>query len=455
LVPVRLGQIEEWCKGQLERGDPQQLVTGISTDSRTIKPGCVFIALKGPRFDGHDFVAEVFRKKAVAAVVRKDFPFPDGSLIRVSDTTRALGEIAEAYRKQFHVELLGITGSSGKTTTREIVTKILSGRYNVLASQGNFNNEIGLPLTLLQLQPCHKFCLAEMGINHPGEMQKLCRISHPTSGLITAIGWAHAGFFKSLKQIALSKGQLLVNLEGGRLSFLNADAPYYPLLKDLARGSVFSFGVKNPAHLQGYVIKEDLFSFVFKVKNSSACFQMNFWNPHWIYAGLAGLAVGLAFGIPEKVTGEVLAEIQPLPGRGQVWKLNGITVIDESYNSNPDALLQSLVALTKKRVPRTVAILGDMAELGRRSAYFHVRIGRMLKRLAPGMVFLIGENMLYAHGTAEEKSHFHFSRLEDCLEVLPGYLQEGDLVLIKGSRMMGMERIVSFLKNYYGGNYAG
>ncbi|HOL66944.1 MAG TPA: UDP-N-acetylmuramoyl-tripeptide--D-alanyl-D-alanine ligase [bacterium] len=454
MIPVRLEQIIGWCGGRLEGGSPAQMVTGVSTDSRTIKPGALFVALPGARFDGHDFVRDVLRKKrAVAAVVRSDFPAGTGCLIKVPDTLSALGKIACGYRKQFQVEMIAVTGSAGKTTAKELIKRVLSSGYQVLASPGNFNNQIGLPLSLLKLRPEHRFCVIEMGMNHPGEIDRLSKIALPSCGVITTIGRAHAGFFKNLREIALAKGELLVNLQGRHHAFLNADAAYYRLLKTMAPGPVTSFGTKRCAGVRGFLLEESLFSFRFRVAGYAVPFRMKFWNPAWIYTALAAIAVGQEFGISGQDIAGAISSLEPLPGRGKIWKLNGITLIDESYNCNPDSLKQALVALARKKAKRTVAIIGDMAELGKRSHFFHTQLGRILQQFSPGLVLLVGKEIVAAAVAAGQGPYHHFNDVESLQRQLPRYLHPGDLVLVKGSRAMGLEKVVSFLQHHYRRNH--
>ncbi|MCM8769170.1 MAG: UDP-N-acetylmuramoyl-tripeptide--D-alanyl-D-alanine ligase [Candidatus Omnitrophica bacterium] len=383
-------------------------------------------------------------------MVKNDYPVSDNSLIRVADPLKALAEIARGYREQFNVEVLAITGSTGKTTTKEIIAKVLARRHRVLATPGNFNNQIGLPLTLLELETAHRFCVIEMGMNHPGEIEWLCQIAKPSSGLITGVGWAHAGFFENLKEIALAKAELLRHLpETGRV-FLNTDTPYYSLLKSRTKGPLIPYGTKTGAVVKGYLQEEALFSFSFKIGETGRSIKMGFWNPVWMTTALAAMAVGKAFGVPEEEIKEEIESMRPLPGRGQVLVFGGLTVIDESYNSNPDSLKQALLALQRKKVKRTVAVIGDMAELGKRSSYFHAMIGRLIRRFSPGLVLLMGKETIRTWQEAGEKKCLHFDNIEALEKSLPGLLYPGDLILVKGSRIMGLEKIVSFLNHHCG-----
>ncbi|RKY30922.1 MAG: hypothetical protein DRP67_03535 [Candidatus Omnitrophota bacterium] len=443
---VKISDILEWTDGVAENIKFDFPVKGISTDTRNLKNGELFVALEGKRFDGHDFVQEAFRKGAVCAVVRRDFELPERPLIKVKDTLKGLGDIAKGYRRRFNLKVIGITGSDGKTTTKEIVGRVLHSKYNTVISEKSYNNQIGLPLTIFKLSSNTKFCVVEMGMNKKGEIDYLSKIASPSVGIITNIGYAHIGFFKNRKEIAEEKSRLLRNLEENGFKVLNFDSPFFNYLKKVGKNKTFSFGLNDGADYQGYFDKIGEDSFTFRIKNIKEEFRMNFWNPSFIYSGIIGIIIGLKFGIPLIEIKKILSEFKPLEGRSRIIDTGRVKVIDESYNSNPFSLKMAIYHFAKRKEKRKILIVGDMAELGRYSYIFHLNIGRYLNKLPINLILTYGEkSKAIKDGIKEKERVKSFRDISEIFEFLDRNIKDGDIILVKGSRIMGMERIVNYI----------
>ena len=451
MEPVKIHEILKWTEGRVEGHAAKNLVfKSVSVDSRSVKKGDLFIALKGENFNGHDFVQDAFSKGAAACVVENGF-FESGDkcLISVKDTVKSLGNIARGYRKQFSAKVIGVTGSCGKTTTKEIIREVLASKYRVHANYVNNNNEIGVPLTLLGLNKTHEFCIVEMGMNKKGEIDYLSNLSLPSIGVITNVGAAHMGFFANIQEIAEAKSELLGNLKKEKTSILNYDSKFFNYLKTVSPGRVTSFGFKKGADFQAVIDNVGKDSFSFHVKPYAEQFSMNFWNPLWVYSGVIGIIFSKMFSIPIGTVREVLSDFSPVDKRGNVLKLNRITVIDETYNSNPDSLKWALYYLSKRKGRKT-AIIGDMAELGRYSFLFHYNIGRYLSKLPVDRVLLLGQySSAIRAGIKDSKRVKQFSDIDGLKIFLRRNVSKGDTLLVKGSRIVRMERIVEFLKNKF------
>jgi UDP-N-acetylmuramoyl-tripeptide--D-alanyl-D-alanine ligase len=446
MEPIRIEEILNWCEGKINRKNYlSQKISGVSTDTRTIKKGELYVAVKGNKFDGHDFVREAFLKKARAVLVSKDFDISDKPVIKVADTVKALGDIAEGYRSRFKTYIIAITGSDGKTTTKELLRETLSLKYKVKATMGNYNNQIGLPLSVFSLDCKTEFGVLEMGMNRKGEIACLSRIVKPDTGVITNVGRAHIGFLKSVREIAEAKAELLKNLCGEKFSLVNYDSGYSEIFKKSAPGKLKSFGLNEKSDIRGIVTEEGTDFFCFRTQGSKNVYKMNFWNPVMIYPALISLFLAKKFDIDTMQVKNLFSGITALQGRGKVHKNKELTVIDESYNSNPNSLRFALSAFKRKQnFKRKIAVLGDMAELGKFSGIFHRSIGKFLKNLSLDAVITFGdESSLISEISGSNSKHFKNINLLN--EYLAQNMKSGDAILVKGSRVMGMERIISFL----------
>lgn len=470
--------------GRLLKGKPVCTVPGLSIDSRTIRPGELFVALKGDRFDGHAFLPEAFKKGACGAIVDQraglDTDAVGEILIEVPDTLRALQEIACFHRRRFSIPVVAITGSNGKTTTKEMAAAILSRRMKVLKNEGNLNNHIGVPLTLLALSRRHQFALIEMGINHPGELTRLCEIARPNMGLITNIGPTHLEFLGNVEGVARAKGELLQVLKDeGCVAFLNSDDPFTPTLRLLTRGSVVTFGLDEKAgenpdvqamnvthhpqgssfHLRlqrraGAGIETGSKKFRFKKKEIVADevdIQLTVTGRHNVYnaVGAAAIASVVEAGAAEIKAG--LESFQPIQLRSQLIEWRGMRILNDSYNANPASMRSALETLKLIRGSgRAIAVLGDMLELGKESAAAHREIGQRIGMLGLDYLLTVGElagligQEAIQRGMPKDRVKICV-RLDEAVAFLRGLIRGQDTVLVKGSRGMRMEKVVQDL----------
>src|SRR6202453_3372044 len=347
--------------------DPNAGAQGYSIDSRCIKRGEFFLAVKGERMDGHDFVTQALEKGAVAAVIRKDqlarYPLRTG-LITVDDTLTALQTLATAVRRLWAKPLIGVTGSAGKTTTKEAIAHVLSARFRVLKSEGNFNNHFGLPLLLLKIEPEHDLAVIEMGMSHAGEIAALAKIAQPEIGVVTNVAPVHLEFFDSLAGIARAKYELVESLPAGGVAVLNADDEYVSQFGRDFKGRVVMYGTRETAGVQAKEIQSmgtegTEFDVLIGAVHEHATLPLV--GKHNVLNALAGVAVGLEHGLSPSEAIAALSTLTPADQRGQVLQLGNITVINDCYNSNPKALaamVDSLAAVPAKR--RIVVAGGEM-----------------------------------------------------------------------------------------------
>ncbi len=470
--------------GWLLKGKPVFTVPGLSIDSRTIRSGELFVALKGDRFDGHAFLPEVFKKGARGAIVDQrgglDTDAAGEILIEVPDTLRALQEIARFHRKRFSIPVVAITGSNGKTTTKEMAAAILSQRLMVLKNEGNLNNHIGVPLTLLGLKPQHQLALIEMGINHPGELTRLCEIARPDMGLITNIGATHLEFLGNVEGVARAKGELLQALKDeGCIAFLNSDDPFTPRLRLLTCGSVVTFGLDEKAgekpdvqamnvthhpqgsffHLrlqrrEGVGIGTGSKKVRFKKKEIVADeidIQLAVTGQHNVCNAVGAAAIASVLGADAAEIKEGLEAFQPIQLRSQLIQWRGVKILNDSYNANPASMRSALETLKLIRGSgRAIAVLGDMLELGKESAAAHREIGQRIGGLGLDYLLTVGEfagligQEAIRRGMAKDRVKI-CDRMDEAVEFLRGLTREQDTVLVKGSRGMRMEKVVQDL----------
>jgi UDP-N-acetylmuramoyl-tripeptide--D-alanyl-D-alanine ligase len=443
-------------KGKLLQGNPGQLVTGFAIDSRHIVPGDFFIPFKGEHTDGHLYLNDAFTKGAVGAFVEKRAdcnPQVDSSfvLIEVDHSLLALQRLSAWYRKQFRLTVIGITGSSGKTTTKDYVAGVLSAKYHVLKTEANLNNEIGLPLTLLKLEQSHQVAVLEMGMSASGEIDRLCRLSGPSVGVITNIGEAHLELLGSIEAIAKAKGELLDYLGSGGVAVLNGDDPRLLKLGERYPGKVYYYGF-NQGDIQGLELSQRGENSFFRVRfpdKSEGWFKSPLPGRESVSDALAALSVGYILGlkIPEMQGG--LDMSQTTAGRLQVYhNADGLVVIDDSYNANPSSVKAAVDVLHELGGRNTVAVLGDMLELGFAAEQAHQEVGRYLAD--SGITYLITVGELMHHAAREAlmggMTVYSYNNIQDAvarLYRLP--LNRGWHILIKGSRGMKMDIISSFL----------
>ncbi len=432
-------------------------IKGLSIDSRNIKAGELFVALKGDRFDGHDFVPDAINKGAWGALVDRSALENQRSLLiglknimPAEDTLSALQEMAHLHRGKFSIPLVGITGSNGKTTTKEMLAGILKQKGAVLKNEGNLNNHIGVPLTLMKLNERHRAAVVEMGMSAAGEIDLLARLVNPTVGVITNIGPAHLEFLGSLDKVAEAKGELLDNLNSGAAAVLNADDPYFDILKSKFSGRIISFGIRNVADVVAAEIRQDLHRTGFTITSSGVTERVRLQavGMHNIYNALAAAAAAIAVGESLEAVKNGLDYFAPIAMRSEVREIQGRTVLTDCYNANPssmDAAIKTMVSLATGR--RSIAVLGDMLELGPSAAEAHREIGRTAARSGVDIVVTygalskdIGEGAREA-GMQKDRI-FNAETHAAAAQLIKKLSRPGDVVLIKGSRGMKMEKIL-------------
>jgi UDP-N-acetylmuramoyl-tripeptide--D-alanyl-D-alanine ligase len=433
--------------------DPQGVATGYSIDSRTVNPGDLFIALQGERFDGHDYVAAALKRQAVAAVVQKDkkIDADPKRLLHVDDTLRALQSLGAAARRLWGKPLLAVTGSAGKTTTKEILAHLLMSRYRVMKSTGNLNNHIGLPLQLLKLEPEHDVAVVEMGMNHPGEIRALGALAHHDLAVVTCVAPVHLEFFSSVTEIARAKYEIIETLHPGGVAVLNADDDYVCQFGRDFHGKVVTFGLRHPADVCARNVRMNGAggsSFDLVVESVREPVTLPLLGEHNVYNALAATAAALEKGVSPSQAAAALATIQPGEKRGQLLELNGATIINDSYNSNPKALMAMIDTLASMQAQRRILVAGEMLELGPTGAKLHGDAGRHAAEKKIDLV--IGVRGL-AKALVEEASaggvHAQYVETpEEAGELLAKELRPGDAVLLKASRGVKLERTLEKLQ---------
>ncbi len=451
---MRLSQVAQALNAELV--GPDVLFSSVNTDSRKIVAGDLFIALRGEKFDGYTYVASALKSGAVAAMVNKNrgggyqMPLLDfhSSILVVDDTRIALGKLAAFWREQFDIPLVAITGSNGKTTVKEMLAAILRaaiGNHDaVLATLGNFNNDIGMPLTLLQLRAQHRYAVIEMGMNHPGEIDYLTRLAHPQVAVINNASGAHLQGLGSVEGVARAKGEIFAGLDSAGIAVINADDEYAELWGDLASGhQVMDFALHQMAAVQGAWTTQG-YGGVLQASTPAGEFQVELQVPgeHNARNALAAATAAVALQIPLPVIAQGLADFGGVSGRLQrKAAMHGATVIDDTYNANPASMVAALQVLAHTKSKR-IFVLGDMGELGDEAVQFHHEIGLAARRFGIERLFALGE-MSAAAAQEFGADAQHFSSVEALCAVLEKELDANTTVLVKGSRFMKMERVVA------------
>jgi UDP-N-acetylmuramoyl-tripeptide--D-alanyl-D-alanine ligase len=451
-----LSKIAEFvaASGDLPRGSREAVAQAYSIDSRTIGWGQLFFAVKGERLDGHDFVASALEKGAVGAVVRKDQLHRYAShaqLLAVEDTLVALQTLATAVRKLWGKPLVGVTGSAGKTTTKEAIAHVLATRFRVLKSEGNFNNHFGLPLMLLKLEPEHDVAVIEMGMSHAGEIRALAKIAQPEIGVVTNVAPVHLQFFESLAGIARAKYELIEALPADGTAVLNADDEYVSQFGRDFRGKVVLYGTLPASTVRAENVQPkgaDGSEFDVVIGNSRARVQLPLVGSHNVLNALAAVAVGIERGLKLSEAAEALATLAPPDKRGQVVQLGNITVINDCYNSNPKALDAMVDALVAMPARRRIVVAGEMLELGAASEQLHRQAGRhMAEKKVDALLGVRGlaQAMVESAAGAGVRAEF-VNTPEAAGEWLARETRDGDVVLLKASRGVKLEKALETWK---------
>ncbi|MCZ6820964.1 MAG: UDP-N-acetylmuramoyl-tripeptide--D-alanyl-D-alanine ligase [Calditrichaeota bacterium] len=433
---------------------PDKGIASISIDSRTIKPGEVYFALKGENQDGHRFVQAALEKGAAAVVVSESFwhdaqaGLEGYAVFVVDDTLRALQAFANAYRRKFDLPVIALTGTNGKTTTKEMIAAVLALSGEVCKTVGNFNNHIGLPLTLFGLEEKHDFLVVEMGANHFEEITALCEIAEPQFGLITNIGHGHTEFLQDIKGVAKAKMELFHYLRHDGVVFANLDDPM--IAKNAARfKNKVTYGFTDDADIVGENARMDGRGFpVMQIDGEVV--RLNVAGVHNLSNALAALAVGKQFGLTVAQMREALENIHLPSKRMEVLRRGTVTILNDSYNANPESTMAALQTLSKfTAARRKIFVLGDMLELGEQATEQHARIGKALPQFHIDVFYAYGplaaEALTAAQATGKKIIARHFEHKDDLAAALKAEMQPHDVLLIKGSRGMKMEDVLTTL----------
>ncbi|MFO1258435.1 MAG: UDP-N-acetylmuramoyl-tripeptide--D-alanyl-D-alanine ligase [Gammaproteobacteria bacterium] len=430
---------------------PDLTVGSVSIDTRTLKAGDVFVAIQGDRLDGHQFLQEAYQKGASGLIISKDFnlsleiPIP---FLQVSDTTQALGAMATLWRSHLNVPVIGITGSCGKTSVKELTRAVLATEGPVLASEGTFNNHWGLPLTLLQIKPEHCFAVLEMGTNHPGEIGYLAKIARPNVALITNVGPVHVEGFGTLDNIAKEKSDIYAYLKPGDTAILNRDDPYFQdwmaRLPSGVHTLTFSLSKKADLMAEDITFVDGMPRFTLRQGAETVPVHLNVLGQHQIANALAACAVGVTFHLS---LSQIASGLNAYAGfKGRLRKIpgkRGAQLIDDSYNANPTSVKAAIDVLAQSRGKRML-ILGEMAELGPESPNFHQEVGGYAKQQGIQYLWAVGKECIHAVNQFGKGAKF-FDSKEQLVQDLDNLIDDTFTILVKGSRRVKMETIVTAL----------
>lgn len=467
----KIRELIKTVSGKIIQGDQDCLISRISIDSRTLIPGDLFFAIIGPSFDGHDFVIEAFKKGAVGVVVCKGASTllqneqidKDKIILEVKDTLSALQDWSKHYKDKFKTFNICVTGSNGKTTTKEIIAHILSQEFSLLKTSGNYNNEIGIPLTLLQLNKSHKILVVEMGMRGLGEIKTLTNFIPPDFAVITNIGEAHIGLLGSKDNIFKAKSELLQSLGKDGKAIINRDDPYFFKMLEIVKGKkVYTFGIENRSDIMARnirMVSDKGIRFTLEVQNDkSREIYFPLLGRYNIYNALAAVAVAFALGIDLDLIERGLSSFKPLDLHMQLSNFyNDIKILNDSYNASPLSVKSALETLAEvAQNNRKIAILGDMLELGERTDFYHREIGKEVAKLSIDILITVGQGgkiiaqSSKEEGMAEERV-FSFEKNEkiNLTKKLLNLIKPGNFVLLKGSREMKMEEILEFWQKEY------
>jgi UDP-N-acetylmuramoyl-tripeptide--D-alanyl-D-alanine ligase len=459
MAELRLDEIALRTGGRIVRGEPSLLFSSFNIDSRLTRPGELFFAIVAKR-NGHDYVSDAFRRGARGAVVSRDMAALDGlfALVEVQDTVAALQALARSVLAEHAPKVVGITGSIGKTTTKEFAAALLSRRFNVLKSEGNFNNHLGLALSLLKLQTGQEVAVLEMGTSGPGEIKTLTGIAPPDIAVITNVNPVHLEFFGSLEAVAAAKKEILDGAKAGAAAVLNGDDPRVLEMGREWKGPRLTFGFSPDCDVRASAIRKrgpEGMTFELRLEGRTKRVLFPFLYEEYVSNLLAAVAVGHALSTPFEAMIDEIPLLRPFPGRGELIRLGrGLRLVDDSYNSNPRALEAALKGLAGFPAKRKVAVLGDMLELGPAEADFHRQAGRQAARTGWDLLLAIGPLAGFTSEGAQAaglpKSRvLTFSTSDEAAARISGLIEDGDLILVKGSRGIKTERVVEKLKQEF------
>ena len=456
MIRLTLTETAAAAGGRLISGEGASIISGVSTDTRTMRAGDLFIALRGENFDGHDYLGGLAEKAPGALLVSSAFTCSFAPVIRVGDTLQALGALAGYVRKKAAPEVFCVTGSNGKTTTKEMLSSILSstGR-KTLKSEGNFNNLVGLPLTIFRLDGREDYLVLELGMSAPGEILRLAEIAAPNFGVITNVGPSHLEHFPSVEDIGKAKKELARQMGENSFLAVNADNLYLEDTAKYTKATLFTFGIENKSDFKMDDISRSGTGYCFSI-NGIKGFSIETIAYHNLYNALAATALARCAGISWEIIKEGLAKFTSHSMRMQEYLFGGIRVINDSYNSNPLSLDAALKTLGSLRGGRRIAVLGDMLELGPASGEYHRKAGEAAIGHCDALFTFGPLSDFINHGfSSSGRDSLHFDSKAELLQKLAEYIKSGDTLLIKGSRGMKMEEIFTGLREKFigkGGN---
>jgi UDP-N-acetylmuramoyl-tripeptide--D-alanyl-D-alanine ligase len=464
---ITVEQIASVLGGRQISGSADKRVRGLSTDTRRMALGHVFLALRGERYDGHDFLAEAINAGAAGLIVQSDSAIPKelrGNnliVITVSSTLKALGDLAQWWRRQWGGRVIGITGSNGKSTTKEMAASIISLKVTTMKSPGNFNNLVGLPLTILSLEGDHKMAVLEMGMNRPGEIARLTEIAEPDIGLITNVARAHLEGVGGLQGVVKAKGELLGMMPKGSTAILNGDDELTAGLASTFQGPVVTFGLGKMNQVRAGNIRkiaDSTQAFTLSMNSESIRVKINLPGIHNVLNALGGTAIAFSLSLSKELIAQGLEDFRPLQGRFQIIDLNGgIRIIDDTYNANPSSLraaLQTIKELKGKEQGLVIG-LGEMMELGEETPKYHFDAGELIAAAGARYLVVLGEHSRQVIGgarkrgmkTAQTQLVTTHAEMSDAIKAHVG---EGDILFLKGSRKVALDKVVEAMKGYFG-----
>ncbi len=426
-------------------------IESITTDSRQAAEGCLFVAVKGERVDGHDFIPSVFEKGAACVVCEREPEHPSGSWIQVKSSLQAIKDMAEFYRKQLDIQVVGITGSVGKTSTKEVIASVLSEKYRVLKTLGNFNNELGLPLTVFRLREEHQIAVLEMGISDFGEMHRLSKIARPDVCVITNIGQCHLEYLKDRDGVLRAKSEIFDFMQPEGRIVLNGDDDKLSAVQEVKGVNPLFFGVESGREIYADEIEpRGLKGIRCRIHAGEESFGVQIPIPgfHMVLNALAATAVGISMGLTTEQVKSGIEKLQSLGGRFHMIEKGDMLIIDDCYNANPVSMKASLDVL-KDAERRTVAVLGDMFELGENEASLHREVGVYAGEKGINLLICTGELSSHMAEAAIRaggcETVVHVPNLERLMEVVPRLVQGDDTILVKASHGMHFEKVVELL----------
>lgn len=456
---LSLKEIAHAVSGKIVAGDENLYITFVSTNSRNVEGNTLFIPIIGERVDAHNFIDQAFERGAVATLTSRGIsenyqPNENRAYIQVKDTLLALQDLATYYRNQFDIPIIGITGSVGKTTTKEMIAEVLETKYRVLKTSGNMNSQIGLPLTIFGIEKNHEVAVIEMGMSEIGEMEKLAKIARPTIGVITNIGVSHIGQLKSQDNILKEKLNMINGFNKDNNLYLNGNDSLLAKVNEFySNATIFSFGTTEACNYKASNIQtiNGETHFVYSDKEETQDVILGVLGVHNVYNGLVALAIAKQLNIDLSVAKKGLGQYRPIAMRGQIEDINGIKIIDDTYNASPDSIkgaIEVLLHLDSKG--RKIAVLADVLELGEISYDCHYDIGSFVATTKINEVVAIGnEARAIVRSIRDSKANIvanTFTNNENAIAYLKVKLKEGDAVLVKGSRGMHTDEIINALK---------